>query len=144
VRHCGAVLPQKGSRQSVRPAMAWAFRYYVCLSLTAKVGRGTFLHRGIIGMTKSVSFVVLCGLLLCITLVLVLPQVDLPDTAFHHGTAPIVAKARFSRAPAILKVAISMYSAIARQSSECGRQRSVLHAVPLAKYLPTIVCCLRC
>src|SRR5215467_10778655 len=82
------------------------------------------------------------SVLLCITLVLILPQVDLPDTAFHSGTAPIVAKARFSRAPAILKVTISRFSEIARQSSECDHQQSVLHAIPLANFLPTFVCCL--
>ena len=34
--------------------------------------------------------VVLCGVLLVILLVLVLPQVDLLDTAFQRGTAPVV------------------------------------------------------
>jgi len=32
-------------------------------------------------------------------LILILPQVDLPDFTFHGGTAPVVAKARFSSAP---------------------------------------------
>ncbi len=34
---------------------------------------------------------------LCLfALVLVLPQVDLPDFAFHGGTAPVVAKSKLS------------------------------------------------
>ena len=36
--------------------------------------------------------------LLLIALILVLPQVDLPDYTFHGGTAPIAAKARLSSA----------------------------------------------
>ena len=32
-------------------------------------------------------------------LILILPQVDLPDFTFHGGTAPVVAKARLSSAP---------------------------------------------
>ena len=36
------------------------------------------------------SAILLLGVLLVIVLVLVLPQVDLLDTAFHLGTAPIV------------------------------------------------------
>ena len=36
--------------------------------------------------------------LLLIALILVLPQVDLPDYTFHSGTAPVAAKARVSSA----------------------------------------------
>ncbi len=36
--------------------------------------------------------------LLLIALILVLPQVDLPDYTFHSGTAPVAAKARLSSA----------------------------------------------
>jgi len=32
-------------------------------------------------------------------LILILPQVDLPDFTFHGGTAPVVAKARICSAP---------------------------------------------
>jgi hypothetical protein len=33
-------------------------------------------------------------------LILILPQVDLPDFTFHGGTAPVAAKARLSSVPA--------------------------------------------
>ena len=36
--------------------------------------------------------------LLLIALILVLPQVDLPDFTFHGGNAPVAAKARLSTA----------------------------------------------
>ena len=34
-------------------------------------------------------------------LILILPQVDLPDFTFHGGTAPVLAKARFSPPPVL-------------------------------------------
>jgi hypothetical protein len=46
------------------------------------------------------SVFVLLGVLIVIVLVLVLPQVDLLDTAFHRGTAPIVVHAQGTSKPA--------------------------------------------
>ena len=37
-------------------------------------------------------------------LILVLPQVDLPDFTFHGGTAPVVAKAKSSSPPVFVTV----------------------------------------
>jgi hypothetical protein len=37
--------------------------------------------------------------------IVVLPQVDLPDTAFHQGTAPLVLHARATMPPAAVAVA---------------------------------------
>jgi hypothetical protein len=45
------------------------------------------------------SALVLLGVLTVIVLVLVLPQVDLLDTAFHSGTAPIAVHARATAKP---------------------------------------------
>jgi len=44
--------------------------------------------------------------LLLIALILVLPQVDLPDYTFHGGTAPVAAKARFSSASSEARVSM--------------------------------------
>lgn len=38
-------------------------------------------------------------------LIVVLPDVDLPDTAFHRGTAPIAVHAQANAAPAAITVA---------------------------------------
>jgi hypothetical protein len=46
------------------------------------------------------AVLLLLGVLTVIVLVLVLPQVDLLDTAFHSGTAPIVVHARGTAKPA--------------------------------------------
>jgi len=45
------------------------------------------------------SWAVLVFELLLITIILILPQVDIPDTAFHCGTAPVLAKARLTCPP---------------------------------------------
>jgi len=44
--------------------------------------------------------------LLLIALILVLPQVDLPDYTFHGGTAPVAAKARLSSASSEARVSM--------------------------------------
>jgi len=46
------------------------------------------------------SVILLIGVLLEIALVLVLPQVDLLDTAFHLGTAPILIHSQGTAKPA--------------------------------------------
>jgi hypothetical protein len=51
--------------------------------------------------SRHVLWIVL-PLLLLIAVTQVLPQVDLPDTAFHENEAPIVAKFRLVQAPAAL------------------------------------------
>jgi len=52
---------------------------------------------------KRGAVVLLCCVLLVILLVLILPQVDLLDTAFHLGTAPIVIHSQ-SIAPPLFQV----------------------------------------
>jgi hypothetical protein len=51
---------------------------------------------------KPLSLMLLAGELFLIALILVLPQVDLPDVAFGRDTAPIVVNARANCAPAVL------------------------------------------
>jgi hypothetical protein len=50
-------------------------------------------------MTTTVQMAMLLPLLIVITVIQVLPQVDLPETAFHEETAPIVIKSRAVAAP---------------------------------------------
>ncbi|HEV2732758.1 MAG TPA: hypothetical protein VGV15_22225 [Terriglobales bacterium] len=52
------------------------------------------------GTMSRWSWAVLVFELLLITIILILPQVDIPDTAFHCGTAPVLAKARLTCPPA--------------------------------------------
>ncbi len=45
------------------------------------------------------KWVLLIFELVLFAVILILPQVDLPDFTFHNGTAPIVAKTRISTPP---------------------------------------------
>src|SRR5579872_887969 len=54
---------------------------------------------------KASTLWVLGGLVFLMLLILFLPDVDLPDTAFHRGTAPVVVHANANSAPAPLMVA---------------------------------------
>jgi hypothetical protein len=48
---------------------------------------------------------ILSGLVFLMLLIVVLPEVDLPNTAFHRGTAPIVVHAQGTSAPVTVTVA---------------------------------------
>ena len=51
--------------------------------------------------TLLILSIVVCFMLV----IVVLPDVDLPDTAFQRGTAPLVVHARATVAPAVVAVA---------------------------------------
>ena len=48
------------------------------------------------------ALVILGGVVVLMLLIVVLPDIDLPDTAFHRGTAPILVHARATSAPAVV------------------------------------------
>jgi hypothetical protein len=52
----------------------------------------------------STLFILSC-LIFIMLLIVVLPAVDLPDTAFHRGTAPLVVHARATTGPTVVAVA---------------------------------------
>lgn len=54
---------------------------------------------------KTSTLIILSGLVFLMLLILVLPDVDLPDTAFHRGTAPVVVHAQATSAPPVVIVA---------------------------------------
>jgi len=53
---------------------------------------------------KPLGLFVLMSLLFLIALILILPQVDLPDTAFNRGTAPVDVHARSISTPGLVSV----------------------------------------
>jgi hypothetical protein len=55
-------------------------------------------------ISRSTLFILSC-LVFIMLLIVVLPDVDLPDTAFHQGTAPLVVHASGTTAPAAVAVA---------------------------------------
>lgn len=90
-----------------------------------------------------VSFLLL-GILLIIGLIQVLPQVDLPDTAFHEDTAPVVAKFRVTAAPILSSaiVPLDMQSSVAVPSEV--RQHFVRPSLVSANLVPILHCSLLC
>lgn len=54
---------------------------------------------------KASTLFILSSLVFLMLLIVVLPDVDLPDTAFHRGTAPIVVHTQGTSAPAAVTVA---------------------------------------
>lgn len=53
---------------------------------------------------KASTLVILSCVIFVMLLIVVLPDVDLPDTAFHRGTAPVVVHAAATAAPAAVIV----------------------------------------
>ena len=93
---------------------------------------------------KSWRWGVLIFELFLFALILVLPQVDLPDFTFHGGTAPVVAKAKLSAPPVLCCVATAPVSRLPQYVGEMRNQR-VRHAVrqePNA--LLSLLCILLC
>ena len=54
---------------------------------------------------RASTLFVLGGLVILMLVIVVLPDVDLPDTAFHRGTAPVVVHAQANSAPGVVVVA---------------------------------------
>lgn len=86
-------------------------------------------------------FLLLC-LLFVIALIQVLPQVDLPDTAFHEDTAPTVTKFRIFDAPAVsvLTIVSQLHCEFQQFPRVCSR--TSIHSVnePLPILLSALLC----
>ena len=53
---------------------------------------------------KPAALFILGGVVILMLLIVVLPDVDLPDTAFHRGTAPVAVHAQATAAPAVVTI----------------------------------------
>jgi hypothetical protein len=73
-------------------------------------------------------------------LILVLPDVDLPDFAFQRGSAPIVAKARVSAPPALAVVTHSVRAQLPRHIVEVQNR----YVRPLVRFTPDSILSLLC
>ena len=87
---------------------------------------------------------VLASVLLAIAVVLVLPQVDLPDTAFHQGTAPIVVHSQSIPVPSFLSVSAAPQVRQAARASELRREHSLSAPHTIASFLPLLHRSFRC
>jgi hypothetical protein len=68
----------------------------------------------------------LSGLIMIMLLIVVLPDVDLPDTAFHRGTAPLVVHAKANAAPPVAAVAVLFHFPVSDEFWSPEREREVV------------------
>jgi hypothetical protein len=93
---------------------------------------------------KSWRWSLLSFELFLFVLILVLPQVDLPDLAFHGGTAPIVAKAKVSSPPVLSTITTPGQSRLPQGLPEI-RTQPVRRAIPPKQHvLLSLLCTLLC
>ncbi|HVN20427.1 MAG TPA: hypothetical protein VMU05_16705 [Dongiaceae bacterium] len=72
---------------------------------------------------KASTLIILSCLIVIMLLIVVLPDVDLPDTAFHQGTAPLVIHARARITPAA--VAVSAAFLLPRSTEDWRPDRDI-------------------
>jgi len=89
------------------------------------------------------ALILLMSLFALIVLILILPDIDLPDTAFHRGTAPVVEHSRTSSAPGLLTVRIPTSLFVAREANALQREQSLSPHLILQS-LPILHQSLRC
>jgi hypothetical protein len=77
-------------------------------------------------------------------LILVLPQVDLPDFAFHRGNAPIIARSRVSAPPALTVVTVATGSRPTRHLGNGENQLLGLVTPATPQPLLSLLCTLLC
>ena len=91
---------------------------------------------------NPLSVFILGGLLVIIFLILVLPQVDLLDTAFHRGSSPVALKARFTSAPVFAVISAVTHSN--RSFSFKSNDPLFLPAAESAEAVSVLLCNFRC
>lgn len=89
------------------------------------------------------ALLLLMGVLALIVLILILPDIDLPDTAFHRGTAPVVEHSRASSAPSLLTSRIQTPLVFSAETAEAQLERSSLSHLT-SQSLPILHQSLRC
>ena len=86
----------------------------------------------------------LLGVLGMITFVLVIPQVDLPETAFYEGNAPVVARLSSSATPAIVVIAVRAQFEMVSEARASAREHLTVPAHLSANSLPIFLSTLLC
>jgi hypothetical protein len=86
----------------------------------------------------------LVSLLFLIVLILVMPQVDLPDTAFHQGTAPVDVHSRGTSARGIMSVSSIVPLGFSAHPASRRNEQSLVPARATSGFLPLLHRSLRC
>ena len=94
-------------------------------------------------ISPSYLSILMCMLFLFV-LILVLPDVDLPDTAFHGGTAPVDLHARVTSAPGLLSVGTVVPFSFSAHPVSRRSEHSLVFAHATTSFLPLLYRSLRC
>ena len=87
---------------------------------------------------------VLVSVLFLVALILILPQVDLPDTAFNRGAAPVDVHVRSVSAPGLLSFGTVVLFHFSSQTASGRHERHVRSGHVTSSSLPLLHRSLRC
>lgn len=93
-------------------------------------------------ISASTLFILSC-LIFIMLLIVVLPDVDLPDTAFHGGTAPLVVHARATNGPTVVAVAALFQLPRSSRLSGLSRESGTLATNSPPNFRPILLRSLR-
>ena len=88
---------------------------------------------------KASTLFILAGMVFLMLLIVVLPDVDLPDAAFHRGTAPVVLHAQATAAPAVVMVTAVLHFPNFAEAYRPFYQPGALAHNPAANSLPILL-----
>ena len=93
---------------------------------------------------KTSTLILLGSVVFIVLLLVVLPNVDPPDTAFHRGTAPVVVHAQATATPpaTLVASAFQIASAVAHEWIPLRLATSAVVSSPDS--LPILLCSMRC
>jgi hypothetical protein len=93
---------------------------------------------------KTSTLAILGCLTFLMLLIVVLPDVDLPDTAFHNGTAPIVVHTKATAAPAVVAVAALFGLLISHPAAQLSHYSRSLTPGRDPNFRPILLRSIRC
>jgi hypothetical protein len=93
---------------------------------------------------KTSTLILLGSVVFIVLLLVVLPNVDPPDTAFHRGTAPVVVHAQATATPpaTLVASAFQIANAVAQEWIPLRLAASAVVSPPDS--LPILLCSIRC
>ncbi len=93
---------------------------------------------------NTFGLVVLGCLIFLMLLIVYLPDVDLPDAAFHSGTAPVVLNAHATSAPAAIDAVLLWHAPESDQAFSDQHQSRICPAHIRPNFRPILLRSIRC
>jgi len=93
---------------------------------------------------KASSLCILGCVVFLMLLIVVLPDVDLPDTAFHRETAPLLVHIHANTAPAAVVIALVFHLPDAPRTSRLPYHMGAALASSHPNFRPILLCSIRC